>query len=178
MQNFVSPKLCCFRSVALVFSVLILLAACTTREPWQEEQISSIDSLLTEVDTLQQSFDQLQGKSNQQDYRELQELNSKLGKGYADSIDKEFWMGPMEELYLMEKSYRKFLEKSSEKEKELQYTRTQLQDLKKTILRDKLSPEEGKDYLQDERKALQQTQFWMRKRGDMMAQSSAQWDTA
>jgi len=162
---------------ALVFSSLLFFSGCQNKAPWQERQVAQIDSLLLEVDTLQQKFNRLQSDQNQEKLEEIRSLYNKLGRGYADSSDKQFWMGPMEELYLMEKSYRKFLEKSADKEKELQYTGEQLQDLKKTILQEKLSPEEGKKYLKDEQNALQQSQFWMRKRGEMMTQSSAQWDS-
>ena len=171
-------KAALFRLLFLFAVLPLLLESCQlSQESWQEEDTARVDSLLLELDTLEQTYQASHSEENRETLERMEFLHERLGESYADSSDKSFWTGPMNDLFVMLESYEKFMEEAGEREKELAYTRKQLQDLKRSIRDKKVTERESKRYLKRETRAVKALDRWMRRRATPLQDARRRWDT-
>lgn len=167
-----------FRLLWPVAGLALAFSSCNlSPESWQEEDTAQVDSLLLELDTLEQTYEASQSQENRESLERMEYLHERLGEGYADSADKDFWIGPMNDLFVMLESYEKFMEEAGDREKELAYTREQLQDLKRSILDKKVTEMESERYLKRETRAVKALDRWMRRRATPLQDARRRWDT-
>jgi hypothetical protein len=167
-----------FRLLGPVAGLALAFSSCNlSPESWQEEDTAQVDSLLLELDTLEQTYEASHSEENKESLERMEFLHERLGEGYADSADKAFWTGPMNDLFVMLESYEKFMEEAGERKKELAYTRKQLQDLKRSILDKKVTEMESERYLKRETRAVKALDRWMRRRATPLQDARRRWDT-
>lgn len=168
-----------FLKLLLPVSLLsVALFSCNpSRTTWQKEGIAKVDSLLKELDTLDTRFAAANSPKNKETLERMEYMHERLGEGYADSAKKDFWVGPMNDLFVMLESYEKFMEEAGTKKKSLAYTRRQLESLRRSITDKKVTEMETRRFLNREMQAVQDLTQWMNRRATPLQDARSRWDT-
>lgn len=137
------------------------LSSCTT-SPFEGE-ISTIDSLSLVVDSLNQKMESIDLVKTKEISKKSSVLQQYLSANYPDSLDRNFWVNKMTPLYGVQRSLSKFLASESEIREEIKYTIEQLKTFRNSLKDEKLSKEEARKYLEQEKNAVSQIFFFMEK---------------
>lgn len=137
------------------------LSSCTT-SPFEGE-ISTTDSLSMVVDSLNQKMASIDLVKTKEVGKKSSVLQQYLSINYPDSLDRNFWVNKMTPLYDIQRILSKFLASEADIRKEIGYTIEQLKTFRNSLKDGKLTKEEAKKYLMQEKNAVSQISYFMEK---------------
>lgn len=163
-----------------VFSLLILvlsLAACTGPEAVYKTEIERVDSLLVAVDKYQARYALLDVEGIEEGMANIEEINKVLHSPQVDQNDKKYWTTTLSPFELVIRPYQKFLSDKPKIEENLNYSKSQLLSLRKSLVDEALDSTEVQSYILAEGEALGRIYMMSLKRIEPTIKAQAIWDS-
>jgi hypothetical protein len=163
------------------FNIVILalsLMACNGPADVYQSKISSVDSLLIEVENYQTRYNLIDSVAILGQIAGIEKINKILHGPQANQDDKEYWTTKLAPFELVITPYQKYLRDKAKIEKQLNYSQAQLLSLRKSMNDAVIDTATAGDYLLAEQKAAGELYMMLIKRIEPTILAQSIWDTS
>ncbi len=164
------------KSILAAAGFILLTASCQSNGKFAEE-IQTVDSLISIVEDFQLRLNAIDSDTVSEKLSVVSDRVGFLMKNYQDSTDRKFWISDMNYLGSVEKAYSRFEENNQTIGRQLEESMKQLTTLKNSLVDEKLTPEEAREYVDDEAHVVMQIKFSAQKMIGRVEEADVVWDS-